>query len=108
MKQESSKLGRGLSALLSGRENETVVDISSQSLDLPTKIGNRLVIASYTLKAVLCHRGATSSDGHYFTYAKHGNEWYWVNDLIVRLLTSDKVQESINTRHAYMYVFEQV
>ena len=92
----------------SGRKNETVVDVSSQSLDLPTKRQGRLVVSQYTLKAVICHHGDISNTGHYVTYAKQRNEWYRFSDLYVRLLTSDLIKDSMITKHAYMYVFERL
>lgn len=91
----------------SNRKNQTVVDVSSQSLELPTKCEGRLLVVPYLLKAVVCHHSNTISTGHYITYAKHGNMWFRFDDLSVRALSSNTVSDSLNTRHAYMYVFEK-
>ena len=91
----------------SNRKNPTVVDVSSQSLQLPTRSENRLLVVSYSLKAVVCHHSDSMNKGHYVTYAKHGNTWYRFDDTNVRELSPDTVANSINTRHACMYVFEK-
>ena len=88
-------------------KNLTVVDVSSQTLDLPTRKNGSLVHVRYCLKSVVCHEGRTSANGHYFTYSKRGQNWYMLSDAKVRQLAKNLVTDSINTKYAYMYVFEK-
>ena len=89
------------------RKNETVVKVSSQQLDLPIREGSLLKIYPYKLKSVVCHKGTVKS-GHYFTIAEHAAKWYFFNDERVRLLTPKNINDTLNTRHSYMFMFEKV
>ena len=91
----------------STNKNLTIVDVSSQTLDLPTRTNGSSVHVLYCLKSVVCHEGRTSVKGHYFTYSKLGQNWYMLSDAKVRQLAKNLVADSINRRHAYMYVFEK-
>lgn len=98
------QLNRGLAG---GKKNPTVVDVASQSFDLPRERKGRTVLVHYCLKAVVCHDSRSVKKGHYFTYSKRGKTWYRLSDEKVAPLKTNLVADSINTRHAYMYVFEK-
>ena len=87
-------------------KSNVVVDLSSESLVLPIKSGDKAEFHTYRLKAVICHFGSAGS-GHYTTYAKHSGSWYLFSDDKVRLLKKSEVKDSICTKHAYMLVFEK-
>ena len=87
-------------------KSNVVVDVSSESLVLPVKSGDKAEFCTYRLKAVICHFGSAGS-GHYATYAKHSGSWYLFSDDKVRLLKETVVKDSICTKHAYMFVFEK-
>ena len=87
-------------------KSNVVVDVSSESLVLPVKSGDKAEFCTYRLKAVICHFGSAGS-GHYTTYAKHSGSWYLFSDDKVRLLKETVVKDSICTKHAYMFVFEK-
>jgi len=55
----------------------------------------------------VCHKGTVKS-GHYFTIAEYAAKWYFFNDERVRLLTPNNINDTLNTRHSYMFVFEKV
>ena len=63
----------------------------------------RLVDVPYSLKKVICHEGLTASKGHHFICARHSKEWYYISDLHVRLLATDVVHPSLNTKYVFMY-----
>ena len=94
--------------LNNGKKNPTVVDVASQSFDLPRGRKGRSVLAHYCLKAVVCHDSRSDNKGHYFTYSKRGQTWYRLSDKNVSPLKKNLVANSINTRHAYMYVFKKI
>ena len=91
----------------STKKIQSVVDVSSQTLDLPTRTNGSSVHVRYCLKSVVCHGGRSSAKGHYFTYSKRGQNWYMLSDAKVRQIAKRLVADSINTRHAYIYVFEK-
>ena len=82
------------------------MDVSSESLVLPVKSGDKADFFTYRLKAVICHFSSAES-GHYATYAKHSGRWFLCSDDKVRLLKESVVKDSICTKHAYMFVFEK-
>lgn len=43
---------------------------------------------TYDLYAVLCHEGSISK-GHYYTFAKNGDQWMWYNDQVVTEVRED-------------------
>ena len=86
-------------------KDETVVDVSSMQLTVPVTIGDSKVeqVTMY-LRAVICHKGDTRS-GHYFTYAKHGDNWFHASDLEVIKILPSLVKPSLNSNHAYVLVY---
>ena len=86
-------------------KDETVVDVSSMQLTVPVTIGDSKVeqVTMY-LRAVICHKGDTRS-GHYFTYAKHGDNWFHASDLEVIKILPSLVKPSLNSKHAYVLVY---
>ena len=57
------QLNRGLDDGLRGK-NPTVVDVSSQSAELPTRRKGHLVLVRYCLKSVVRHEGRSSDRDH--------------------------------------------
>ena len=63
-----------------------------------------VVSMKYSLKAVICHVG-TPDRGHYYTYAKHNQEWFRCDDKNVTRIMESLVNSSINTKQAYILVY---
>ena len=86
-------------------KDPSVIEIS-MTLNFPTKRGNKLYHTPYILKAVVCHEGGSPVEGHYYTYAKHGEKWYRCNDDKVMGINRNVVMPTLNSKHTYIYVFE--
>jgi len=56
------------------------------------------------LMALICHSG-TLNRGHYFTYAKHGSEWFRINDKAVHQIPNSLIGHSLNNRHSYVALY---
>ena len=87
-------------------KNNTVVDVSSETLNLPTGNGEEFNMVPYSLRAVLGHQG-TTTQGHYFALVKYTRNWFWCSDAKTCAVAPRHVADSINTKHAAMLVYER-
>lgn len=63
---------------------------------------------SYNLCSVIFHSGVYQS-GHYYSYCKNpiNNEWYHFNDTFVDNIPKDDVNNQIDTRDAYVLIYQK-
>jgi len=90
-----------------GRKDTTLVDISSEKLVLPIERKGISILVKYQLSAVICHKG-TSTDGHYFTYARHKKVWYLCNDSKVRSISDENMKKTLNSKLSVVYFFKKI
>ena len=96
-------------ALPDGSKDSTIVDFPSPfTLSLPCRKHGQVRLVAYDLQSVVCHQGDSAVGGHYFTYANRDGKWYLFNDAGVTAIPFDLMGNSINTKQAYMYVFEKL
>ena len=95
--------GTGKSTLV---KDMSCLDLENQNITIPVQDGASTMKTTMELRAVICHKGDTKS-GHYFTYAKHGNDWYMLNDTQVLKLLPSQIAPSLNSIHAYVLVYSQ-
>ena len=61
---------------------------------------------TYTLRAVIEHRGANAGGGHYVAYVRAQNEqWYYCNDNMRPQIVEDP--RAVLQREAYMLIYER-
>jgi ubiquitin C-terminal hydrolase len=89
-----------------GKKDQTEVKNSS-SIFLTYGEGE-VNLEKYMLKAVLCHKGENAGSGHYTTYAKYGNKWYYFDDHSVLKPPHDTIPICLKSKVAYMYVYEKL
>jgi ubiquitin C-terminal hydrolase len=57
----------------------TPISGSAGDITLPTHGAQKQT--TYTPTSIICHYGGESANsGHYFTYRKEGDQWFWAND----------------------------
>jgi|GEM_PF-6937036 len=60
----------------------------------------------YQLKAFQCHSGNTSRSGHYYSFVKHGEDWFMCNDEVVKKVSQDTVNSYLEKK-SYLLFFEK-
>ena len=61
------------------------------SADLSLAVRGASGVATFSLKAVVVHAGATARQGHYYTFAKHDGTWWLYDDAVSRVASPSEI-----------------
>jgi ubiquitin C-terminal hydrolase len=78
------------------RKLNTPISGSADDITFPTHGAQKQT--TYTPTSIICHYGGESANsGHYFTYRKEGDQWFWANDAqVTRVDLNDPIYQDRN------------
>ena len=86
-------------------KDSSVVRISDDALVVPVHVDNEVVVRQpLRLMSVICHAG-TLNNGHYYTYAKHGSDWFRLNDKAVLKIDNSLLSHSLDNKDSYLVFY---
>lgn len=84
-----------------------LINYPHQNLDMKEfiKPGTWTGETKYKLHSVVFHSGGHGG-GHFMSYIKIGNKWYWTSDDTVIEVTADRVQDSMGST-SYFFIYQR-
>ena len=82
--------------LLGVSENDVVIPVH---VDHEVTFGRR-----FNLVSLICHSGSVNK-GHYYTYARHGTDWFRINDKAVLRIADLLVTPSLDIKESYVALY---
>ena len=58
----------------------------------------------FNLVSLICHSGSVNK-GHYYTYARHGTDWFRINDKAVLRIADSLVTPSLDNKESYVALY---